>query len=736
MNIAFFESASLKRCKALGFLQKAVFKKSSSRVFVSHSFEALRDSLNKNAIDIILFNLDGQGERGIALFKALKDGLVIPPIIVLVSQDKENLAKQCMQEGAVDYLIHGTYDGFLLAKMIEHALEQRQQKLYEKQLSLQLRIATILAELGPIHNAGRSILKAISEILSIDMGEIWAVDPETEVLRQVLNWSEHAVPRQLVTTNNRAIFKRGEGIPGFIWKQQKTYYTQALAESRFAKEYLSFIRLGFNTCFGFPVTFKEEVLGVVVFYGTKMQVLEPEIVDVFTLIGKQIGSFFKSRRLERDLLYLVKHDLLTGLPNKELINNFLEHALIQAQKQKNIIAIIYVNLDRLSNVNYSLGYEAGDLVLREIAQRLQRITRKTDLVARLGGDEFAIILTDIYFKEHIDLIAKKILTEIERPLVIQGSTAYITASLGIGLYPQDGNSLKDLFIAAGLAMYHSKFSGRNTYQYVSSDWQKQRQKNMIMEASLHQALQKKELFLCYQPVIRIADNTIIAVEALCRWKNAAGEVILPMDFIPIIEQSDLIKSIGEWILETACRDLKLFQKYKLSRVSVNVSANQLTAHLAYFIQYLLGTLSLDAENIILEITESALMDQSTEVIDTITTLNEIGIQLSIDDFGTGYSSFANLKNFKLHCLKIDKSFIAEINKGQNTNAIVKAIILMAHELGMQVIAEGVEEVEQLNFLQSTGCEGYQGFYYSKPLDAEELIQLLKKEKAKQICRIR
>lgn len=683
--------------------------------------------LNNQSFDVILLDLYLRDSKGIGTYLALKTKIYKTPVIILTDLNNQEEALHCLEEGAWDYLVKGAFDGFLLIKTMHFASLRKQKTFVEKQLDLQLHIATTLAESTTVHHASLAILKQICDQFSFSMGEILAVDHESQVLRSVLRWSNPGLPSELLSMSNKVIFKRSRDIPAQIWSNKKVFFTNDLKKISL-HHHKAIIDLGFHSCFGFPIFNKEEILGISVFYGNLVDEFDPEFFTIFEVVGKQIGSFFKSKRLEKDLLFLIKHDLLTGLPNREALRDFLENALVHAKRENNMIALLYLNLDRLRNINCTLGYAVGDIVLQEVAHRLQNITRKTDFVARFGGDEFAIVLTGIRLREHIDLIAKKILKQMEYPFFINHSECYMTASIGISLYPQDGEDAKSLFISASLAMYHSRYSGINNYHYVYSDWQKVHQKNILMEAKLHQALQRNEFFLCYQPIVNLKTNQIISVEALIRWNFGAAETVYPMNFIPLLEKSSLIQSIGEWTFETACNHLKLLAPFDINSMSINISVNQLNPGLIKNMQNTLTLLNLSPSNIILEITESALIDQNKNVIDIIYAFNQMGIKLSIDDFGTGYSSFSYLKNFSINFLKLDKSFISEINKTPNANAIVKAIILMAHELGMEVIAEGVEQKEQLEFLKQNGCDAYQGFYFSKPITIDELLQQLKTKK--------
>ena len=433
------------------------------------------------------------------------------------------------------------------------------------------------------------------------------------------------------------------------------------------------------------------------------------------------------RENDEKLRRLASLDTLTGLPNRGVFNDRLDHAIHKAHRNTTRLAVFFLDLDRFKQVNDSLGHKAGDQLLCEVATRLKTCIREGDTVARLGGDEFTVILEDVSSARHVGGVANKVLHTIAEPYLIDGTEVSISPSIGISLYPADGRDVELLVKNADAAMYHAKNSGRNNFQFYSGEMNAQSAKRLAMETSLRRAIDNHEFYLHFQPQIDIETGAITGAEALLRWNSDKWGDVSPADFIPILEDAGLISNVGQTVIEQAVQAY-LSLKDKLVpefRMAVNLSGRQFQGgHLAIFIEDTLAATGMSPDNLELEITESVLMDDTELAITTLNSLSNVGITLAIDDFGTGYSSLSYLKRFPLNVLKIDRSFIRDVNIDEDDAAIVKAILAMSHRLNLEVIAEGVETSEQLQFLEENDCDRVQGYYFSKPLSLEDFSRFI------------
>jgi diguanylate cyclase (GGDEF)-like protein/PAS domain S-box-containing protein len=430
---------------------------------------------------------------------------------------------------------------------------------------------------------------------------------------------------------------------------------------------------------------------------------------------------------ENQLKQLAHYDALTGLANRTQFVERLKWSLDASKRDNKQTALMFLDLDRFKLINDTLGHQAGDELLIEVARRLIEAVREVDTVSRLAGDEFTVILNSIKSAEEAGFVARKILDTLAVPMILEGREVFISTSIGITVYPLDGTSVNQLIKNADTAMYHAKERGRNNYQYFSSTMNQKVLDELEMETNLRQALKNEEFTLNYQPQFNLQTKKLIGLEVLLRWKHPVLGFISPAVFIPHAEKSDLIITIGEWVLRTACERSMAWQAAGLKpvRISVNLSGTQLKQY--YLIdtitQILLET-KLPSELLELELTEGVLMDNAEVTISTLTELKKMGIRLSIDDFGTGYSSLSYLKRFPIDTLKIDQSFVRDITTDADDNAIASTIIAMAHNLRMKVIAEGVETQEQATMLQEKNCDEVQGYFFSRPLAEENLCKLL------------
>ncbi|MBI3145037.1 MAG: EAL domain-containing protein [Pseudogulbenkiania sp.] len=441
-----------------------------------------------------------------------------------------------------------------------------------------------------------------------------------------------------------------------------------------------------------------------------------------------ISDITERKAYEAQLEHQATHDALTGLANRNLLMDRLRQTMLHAQRAKQLIAVLLLDLDRFKLVNDSLGHDSGDALLVTTAARLLECVRLTDTVARLGGDEFVVILTDLTRADDAVPIARKILATLAQPETIAGRELYLSASIGISVYPGDTESEAQLLKYADAAMYQAKAQGRNGFCFYAPDINAKAMRNMEMEVRLRHALEREEFVLHYQPKADLLSGRVVGMEALIRWQAPDLGMVSPAEFIPVAEDSGLILPIGEWVLRTACTQVKAWQDAGLAvgRVAVNVSARQFRQHdLVDRVSRILQETHLESKLLELELTESMMVDEPDQAVLMLQQLKDIGLHLSLDDFGTGSSNLSYLRRFPIDTLKIDQSFVRDIMNNPDDGLIAMAVISLAHSLKRKVIAEGVETGEQLHYLRQHGCDEMQGYYLSRPLPADKFEALLR-----------
>ncbi|MGG1600411.1 putative bifunctional diguanylate cyclase/phosphodiesterase [Paenibacillus naphthalenovorans] len=434
---------------------------------------------------------------------------------------------------------------------------------------------------------------------------------------------------------------------------------------------------------------------------------------------------------EQKILHMAYHDSLTNLPNRTMFDEKLKDYFEEAQRTGSMMAVIFLDLDRFKVINDTLGHHIGDQLLQMLARKLQEYVKGENIVARFGGDEFIILLTDVTQAEEAAQFAGGISDLLKEPFVIEDNEFFVTSSIGISIYPQDGTEVESLLKNADIAMYRSKEKGGNSYHYYHPDMNKRSLHRLNLEVHLRKALERGEFEIYYQPIVDLRHGSVIGMESLVRWQHPDWGMVSPTEFIPLAEETGLIIPIGNWILKQSCMQNKEWQQKGLPPLVVSVNISAIQFHQSNFVQTVMDTLQesgLAPDRLCLEITENVAMNNVPYIIETLQKLKVLGVRLSIDDFGTGYSSLSYLKRFHVHTLKIDQSFIRDISSDEDNAAIVTALIAMSRQLKIKSLAEGVETMDQLHFLIAQGCDEIQGNVFSKPIPASDFEHLIKNNK--------
>jgi diguanylate cyclase (GGDEF)-like protein len=461
--------------------------------------------------------------------------------------------------------------------------------------------------------------------------------------------------------------------------------------------------------------------------------IEDSAAPIHDRAGRVIGAVIvfhdvsAARAMSIQMTHSAQHDLVTNLPNRLLLNDRISQAIALAHRQKRPLAVLFLDLDRFKYINDSLGHAAGDKLLQSVAKRLLAGVRGSDTVSRQGGDEFIILLSEISHPEDAATSARKILLSVSAPHSIGGQDLHIDGSMGISVYPGDGEDAETLIKNADMAMYHAKESGRNNFQFFKAEMNRKAVERQFLEGSLRRALEREEFLLHYQPKVNLDTGEITGVEALVRWQQPERGLIPPAQFVPIAEDCGLIVKIGRWVLREACRQGRAWQDAGLPPlpIAVNVSAVEFRhKDFVESVRTILSETGLEARYLELEVTEGVLMDDAESTASVLRELKMMGVHLAVDDFGTGYSSLSYLRQFPIDVLKIDRSFVNQITADPDDSTIVNAIINMGKSLKHLVVAEGIETQLQRAYLQTQSCAEGQGYLFSRPLAAAQFAQLL------------
>ena len=598
----------------------------------------------------------------------------------------------------------------------------------EQELRLLQNITLAISGAQDLHAALAIVLQKVCESTGWILGQAWLPDADGTYLECSPAWfSGMDGLEEIRSVSHQSKFISGQGLPGRVWAGKAPIWILDVTHDTNFPRASAAAAAGLKAAFGIPVLSGDEVVAILEFFVREPRAEDERLAQLMSAIAVHLGMVIQRKRSEERLNYMAHHDALTNLPNRVLLQDRLQNILIDADRHDRLAAVLFLDIDHFKTINDTLGHEMGDALLKAVAKRLQECVRAGDTVARLGGDEFSVVLAEVRHVDDVARVVKKILDTVADPYQITGKELFVTTSIGITLFPFDENTPDGLLKNADVAMYRAKEAGRNTYCYYTAEMNTRAHQRLRIETNLRHALERDELFLHYQPQIDLKNGHLVGVEALIRWRHPELGQISPTEFIPAAEETGLIGPIGEWVLHTACAQNKAWQAAGLApmQVAVNVSGWQLKRqNLVGLVTRILKETQLAPEYLGLELTESMLIDNVAQTVSMLDELHALGIRFSIDDFGTGYSSLSYLRRFSIDTLKMDQSFVHGIPANGEDAAIAQAIIVMAHSLGMKTLAEGVETIEQMAFMQAHGCDIVQGYYLSVPLSADAVVQYL------------
>ena len=636
----------------------------------------------------IFLNLFLPDSRGVDTLDRLLSVTPTTPVVVLAGVDDEGICKTAMLHGARDYLLEGHLDSYAFARAIRNVIEReiaRQELFIEKE-----RAQVTLNSIG-------------DAVLSIDISG--SVTYLNVVAEHMTGWSKKDAVGHPLTE----VFQI---IDGVTHKRLPNPIELAIQQNRAVRLIANCILVRRD---GYECVIEESAAPI---YDQDGQVTGA--VTVFHDVGI-------ARAIVLEMSHLAQHDVLTDLPNRLLLSDRLTQAILLAHRNHNQLALLFLDLDGFKHINDSLGHAIGDKLLQSVAARLSGCVRKSDTVSRQGGDEFVILLPTVTHAADAAVSAAKIIADLKKEHTIGEHRLRITASIGLSNYPDDGEDAETLIKNADTAMHHAKQNGRDNYQFFRPDMTLQAVERQSLEGELRYALEREELLLHYQPKVNLKTGAITSVEALIRWQHPERGLLLPGQFLTIAEDTGMIVGIGQWVLSEACRQTREWLDAGLPAVPVAVNISSLEFRSEHFVEGVrvaLKNTRLDPKYLELELTETVLMRHSESTTSALEQLKAIGVRLAVDDFGTGYSSLSYLTRFPIDTLKLDRSFVHDILASSDDAIVVSAIISMGKSLKHRVIAEGVETPEQLAFLQAHGCDEGQGYYFSRPLVAQQFAKLL------------
>jgi diguanylate cyclase (GGDEF)-like protein len=621
----------------------------------------------------------------------------------------------------------------------ESIAERGLRELFEKHQQLQLleSIADAANHAVSVADALQAAVRTVCEFTDWQVGHAFIVEYDAGAPRLISTtiWDGAGEERyqDFYRSTEAMSFRSGVGLPGRVLATAAPAWVGNIAEDHEFSRTAAAARSGLKAAAAFPIMLGTEVTAVVEFFADR--VLEPDetLLRLMARIGTQLGRVAERKQSEDRLIHDAFHDSLTKLPNRALFGDRLAHAVAHNNRRReDNFAVLFVDMDRFKLVNDSLGHPAGDDLIVQVAARLRTCLREEDTLARMGGDEFTVLLDRIEDVNDAVRTAERVLGAFKEYFMIAGEELFASASVGIATSHTGFESADEILRHADLAMYRAKTLGKGRFELYDPDMHELAVNRLALENRLRRALHDDEFVLHYQPIISLEDSEIVGAEALVRWRKSETELIYPADFINVAEETGLILFLGRWVLREACTTMarwhKEFPRTPELNISVNVSARQFAQHdFVQQVSRVLHETGINPETVSLEITESVSMSDSEHTIAVLTQLRNLGVRISIDDFGTGYSSLAYLHRFPLDVLKIDRSFVAQLDGGKDGVHVVQTMMTLAQNLGINVVAEGTENSGHVDQLKSMGCEFAQGFYFSRPVEVGAITTLLQEQ---------
>ena len=684
--------------------------------------------LEDETFDVLLLDLGLPDSIGVYALVEINKKKQELPVIVFTGREDDELAARAISLGAQDYLLKGRIDSDMLYRSITYSINRKQaEETIRKAKELSEALNGINSFINSTLDADEIMQRVVARaarLTGADGSSIGLFQDDHVFMKYVYNMPSDFFGLRLTPGEAKHIYYIAS-------RRESLAINDTAADDRIDAHFFS--RFGIFSVLAAPLIMRNKVIGAICFYCLSRRCAFTEIyVDFAQKLSTAVSAALENARLyesvkkmDEEIRHLAYHDALTGLPNRRLFNSLLTHEVAQSRRRDKKMAIFFLDLDRFKDINDTLGHDAGDELLKEVADRLKSTVRECDTIARIGGDEFNIILADIDHVEVIADIAQKIVECFRQTFMIAEHEFHMSTSIGISIYPDDSEEISTLLRYADIAMYHAK-KVRNIYQFYDPEINVRTIERMQMNNLLLHSVKRGELTVHYQPRIDIKTKDIVGAEALVRWNHPVMGLIDAAQFIPLAEETGFVASIDEWVLRNVCEQVKLWQDAGLpASVTVNLSARQLqSSQLVAMVSQIFDETGVTPECLHLEITESVAMHNIERTAERLNELSGMGVQIYIDDFGTGYSSLNYLKRLPIECLKIDKSFIRDIEKDSDDRTIISAVTAMAHKMKLKVIAEGVETEEQFSFLRSAECDEVQGFLFSRPLPAENFEELI------------